>query len=75
VIVVAMMHKEDWEAIDPAEVFEGKPGWSDLSAVHGGRVYKINPDKAVRAGPRLFDAMEQMAQILQDAVGGEPSDG
>lgn len=75
VIVVAMMHKEDWEAIDPAGVFEGKPGWEDLSAVRGGRVYKINPDIAVRAGPRLFDAMEQMEQILRDAVGGGPGDG
>lgn len=75
IIVVAMMHRDEWEAIDPDEVFEGRPGWEDLSAVKGGRVYRINPDLAVRAGPRLIDALEQMADIIEDALAGDSSDG
>jgi iron complex transport system substrate-binding protein len=70
IIVVAMMHEDEWAAVDPDEVFAGKPGWKDLSAVQGGRVYKINPDIALRAGPRLVDALEQMGEITRDAVGG-----
>jgi iron complex transport system substrate-binding protein len=74
IIVLAMMHRSEWEAVDPEKVFEGKPGWDDLSAVQGGRVYKINPDLAVRAGPRLIDALEQMTEIIEAAVGGGPQD-
>jgi iron complex transport system substrate-binding protein len=70
IIVVAMMHEDEWAAVDPDEVFAGKAGWKDLSAVQGGRVYKINPDIALRAGPRLVDALEQMGEITRDAVGG-----
>ena len=70
IVVIAMMHHEDWSTFDAGEEFRDRPGWKDLSATRGGRVYTIDPDLAVRAGPRLIDALEQMADIIEDAVAG-----
>jgi iron complex transport system substrate-binding protein len=39
-------------------------GWDDLKAVRENRVYSINPDIASRAGPRLVDALEEIAGYL-----------
>lgn len=71
IIVVAMMLEEELGAMDEDEIFEGRPGWGSLSAVQGRRVYTINPDTALRAGPRLIDALERMEEIVAEvAVGG-----
>jgi len=43
---------------EPNEVFKNSP------AVRNGRVYKINADIISRPGPRLIDAMEQIARDL-----------
>ena len=43
---------------EPNEVFNGSP------AVKNGRVYKINADILSRPGPRLVDALEQIAKDL-----------
>jgi len=41
------------------------PGYSSTSAVKNGRVYIINPDIVERPGPRLIDALEQIAQAIK----------
>ncbi|HVF46369.1 MAG TPA: cobalamin-binding protein [Pyrinomonadaceae bacterium] len=43
---------------EPNEVFRNSP------AVKNGRVYKINADLLSRPGPRLIDALEQIARFL-----------
>ncbi len=43
---------------EPNEVFQNSP------AVKNGRVYKVNADILSRPGPRLVDALEQMARLL-----------
>jgi iron complex transport system substrate-binding protein len=48
---------------DPAQVAK-RPGWSQIAAVQNHRVYAINPDLAERPGPRMVDALEQLAKDL-----------
>jgi iron complex transport system substrate-binding protein len=48
---------------DPAQVYQ-RPGWSVISAVQNHRVYVLNSDESQRAGPRLVDALEQLARLL-----------
>ncbi|MFO8079931.1 MAG: helical backbone metal receptor [Armatimonadota bacterium] len=75
IVVVAMMLEEDLGEMDGIEALSDQPGWKDLSAVERGHVYTINPDTALRAGPRLADALERMVEIIEDAVGGGERDG
>jgi len=54
----------------PAELAK-LPGWSTLKAVREGRVYQIDPDIVSRPGPRVADAVEQVAALLHpDVFGG-----
>jgi iron complex transport system substrate-binding protein len=48
---------------DPSLVYQ-RQGWSVISAVQTHRVYALDPDESQRAGPRLVDALEQLAQLL-----------
>jgi iron complex transport system substrate-binding protein len=48
---------------DPQSVGK-RPGWADLAAVKSGKVYAINSDPVQRPGPRLVDALEQVAKLL-----------
>jgi iron complex transport system substrate-binding protein len=48
---------------DPQAVGK-RPGWGDIAAVKNNRVYAINPDPIQRPGPRLVDALEQVAKLL-----------
>jgi iron complex transport system substrate-binding protein len=48
---------------DPTQVAK-RPGWSQIAAVQNHRVYAINPDLAERPGPRMVDALEQLAKDL-----------
>jgi iron complex transport system substrate-binding protein len=41
-----------------------RTGWSVISAVQSHRVYVLNSDESQRAGPRLVDALEQLARLL-----------
>lgn len=41
-----------------------RPGWANLAAVKNGTVYAISPDPIQRPGPRLVDALEQVAKLL-----------
>ncbi len=48
---------------DPQQVAK-RTGWADLAAVKNSKVYAINPDPIQRPGPRLVDALEQVAKLL-----------
>jgi iron complex transport system substrate-binding protein len=54
--VIILSDSEDNK--EPNEVFENSP------AVKNGRVYKVNADLLSRPGPRLVDALEQIAKYL-----------
>ena len=41
-----------------------RPGWGQLAAVTRGRVLWLDPDLAMRAGPRLVDGLEAVARAL-----------
>jgi len=43
--------------------FRGLPGWKDLRAVKDGRMYFVS-ETIERSGPRLVDALEELANIL-----------
>jgi nucleoside-diphosphate-sugar epimerase len=45
-----------------------RPGWADLAAVKNGKIYALNPDLIQRPGPRLVDALEQVAKLLHPEV-------
>ena len=74
-IIIMALEDDRGEVVDGAALLRQRPAWRDLSAVRGDRVYNIDPDLTSRAGPRLFDALEQIAGIVSDAVGGGSSDG
>ena len=48
---------------DPQQVYT-RPGWANIAAITSRRVYNINPDIVSRPGPRLVDALEQVAKML-----------
>ena len=48
---------------DPTLVYQ-RSGWSGVAAVQSRHVYAINPDIVSRPGPRLVDALEQIAKLL-----------
>jgi len=45
------------------EDFRGLPGWKDLRGVKEGRMYMVS-ETILRVGPRLVDALEELAGIL-----------
>ncbi|HET8908709.1 MAG TPA: cobalamin-binding protein, partial [Ktedonobacterales bacterium] len=48
---------------DPKQVYI-RAGWSGIAAVKTHRVYNVNPDIVSRPGPRLVDALEQLAKLI-----------
>lgn len=40
------------------------PGWSNVSAIKNKKVFPVDPDTISRSGPRIIDALEQIAKIL-----------
>ena len=47
-------------------------GWKSLPAVRNGRVHYLEPDLLMRAGPRMIDAIEQVAALLHPAAFARP---
>ena len=47
-----------------AAVLSGRPGWADLTAVREGRIAGIDADIMARGGPRLADAVAEMARLI-----------
>ncbi len=42
-----------------------RPGWDVITAVKNNAIYPLNPDTATRPGPRLVDALEELAKLLR----------
>jgi iron complex transport system substrate-binding protein len=72
------MSLEQVVAADPAFIILGdarygvtpesiaqRPGWENLSAVQNGKVFPFNDDLVSRPGPRLVDALEELAKLLR----------
>jgi iron complex transport system substrate-binding protein len=47
------------------ELIAQRPGWENLSAVKNGKVVPFNDDLVSRPGPRLVDALEELAKLLR----------
>lgn len=43
---------------------KARTNWSNVSAVKNGRVYALDPDIFSRPGPRIIEAVRQLAQLL-----------
>jgi iron complex transport system substrate-binding protein len=50
--------------VTPESIAE-RPGWENLSAVKNGKVFPFNDDLVSRPGPRLVDALEELAKMLR----------
>ena len=72
------MSLEQVVAADPAFIILGdarygvspesiaqRPGWENLAAVKNGQVLPFNDDLVSRPGPRLVDALEELAKLLR----------
>jgi iron complex transport system substrate-binding protein len=46
------------------ESVKARSGWDVISAIKNDAIYPFNPDLASRPGPRLVDALEEMAKLL-----------
>jgi iron complex transport system substrate-binding protein len=53
-----------------ATTVAARPGWSAINAVKNDRIYAIDPDIVSRPGPRIVDAMRQLAAALYSEAGG-----
>jgi iron complex transport system substrate-binding protein len=75
------MSLEQVVAADPAFIILGdarygitpesiaqRPGWENLSAVKNGNVLPFNDDLVSRPGPRLVDALEELARLLRPGL-------
>lgn len=45
-----------------------RPGWENLSAVKNGNVLPFNDDLVSRPGPRLVDALEELAKLMRPGL-------
>ena len=50
------------------EAVRARPGWANLSAVRNNRIVPIDTNLTSRAGPRVFDALEQLARAFHPTV-------
>jgi iron complex transport system substrate-binding protein len=53
--------------VTPESIAE-RPGWENLSAVKNGNVVPFNDDLISRPGPRLVDALEELAKVLRPSL-------
>ena len=51
-----------------ADSVKQRAGWQNIDAVRNNRVYAIDPDIASRAGPRIVDALEQIASFVRGTL-------
>ena len=49
-----------------------RPGWDVITAVQNDAIYEIVEDTLVRSGPRIVDALEEIAQLIYPELFGEP---
>ena len=53
----------DYPWVSPEDVM-AREGWGTLRAIQNGSIYPINVDLVSRAGPRIFDGLEELAKII-----------
>lgn len=46
------------------ETIKTRPGWSQISAVRNNQIYEVEESIMVRGGPRLINALEQLAKVI-----------
>lgn len=49
---------------ESAETVAARPGWDAISAVQNERIHGVDPDLISRPGPRIVDALEELARLL-----------
>lgn len=54
------------------EAVASRPGWDSITAVQNNALYEINADIISRSGPRLVDALEEIAKMVHPEIFGEP---
>lgn len=59
--VIVLADEEFGVSIDSVKT---RPGWDTMPAVQNDRIYAIDPDIISRPGPRIVDALEQLAQAI-----------
>jgi iron complex transport system substrate-binding protein len=65
VIVLACCGNDVARTLEDLPILAGYPGWQDLPAVSGGRVWAVNGSAYFsRPGPRIVDSLEILADIL-----------
>jgi iron complex transport system substrate-binding protein len=55
------------------DAFMNNPQYASLSAVKNHQVYAVNSDLISRSGPRIVDAVEQVARIIRTVNGTHPA--
>jgi iron complex transport system substrate-binding protein len=45
-----------------------RPGWDTMNAVQNDRIYQIDPNLLERSGPRIVDAIEQLAEFFHPGL-------
>ena len=53
------------------EDMKNRPGWEGISAIKNNKVYLLDENLFVRAGPRLVDGLEALSRILHPDLFGE----
>lgn len=65
VIVFPEVHGSEMTTVEKIKL---RPGWGEIRAVREGEIYGVGPDLFSRPGPRVVDAVEQMAAILHPEI-------
>lgn len=53
---------------ETVESVAARPGWDTISAVQTGRIHGVDPDLISRPGPRIVEALEELAKLLYPEV-------
>ena len=54
------------------EAVASRPGWGSITAVQNNALYEIDANIISRSGPRLVDALEEIAKMVHPEIFGEP---
>ena len=53
---------------ETVESVAARPGWDTISAVQTGRIHGVDPDLISRPGPRIVEALEELAKLLYPEI-------
>ena len=74
-VIISTYHagaRDQEEVRKDIEQLQQMDGWKSLPAVRDRRVFFVDPDLLLRAGPRLIDALEQVSACLHPEALAEP---